>query len=127
MEVDTTPPVAAGAPAPRASSAAERIAAAQRAWAASVATELARPDADPERLVSTLVAAKNAVIGNKTRKRVLAQAGVVPRLVELLADAWPDPVRINAAVVLGSLALGARASAAACRCGGQRADRAVFK
>jgi len=110
------PPVAAGAPAPRASSAAERIASAQRAWAATVVVDLARPDADQERMVSILVAVKNAVIGNKTRKRVLAQAGVVPRLAELLADTWPDPVRINAAVVLGSLALGARTSAPYCCC-----------
>lgn len=54
-----------------------------------------------------IVCLKNAVIGSNKKKGSIISQGIVPRLIALLRDASkPLPLRIDAGIVIGSLAKG---------------------
>ena len=98
MEVDDAPAL---------SPQAERLLRVRQQWAAGVAAEL--DSDDPMRQLAALRAAKNGVIGNRSRKAALAAAGVVPRLVQLLrTPGAADELRLQAVATLGSFAIGRR-------------------
>lgn len=63
--------------------------------------------ADAEKCLQAIVCLKNSVIGSNKQKGNVISQGVVPRLLQLLADASiPVQIKVEATITLGSLAKG---------------------
>ncbi|XP_063363552.1 uncharacterized protein LOC134652310 [Cydia amplana] len=62
---------------------------------------------DGGKIVEALVTLKNTVIGSNRQKSSVIQQGIVPRLLQLMADESLDPnIRVEATITIGSLAKG---------------------
>lgn len=58
--------------------------------------------ADGARVVEALVTLKNTVIGSNRQKGSVIQQGIVPRLLQLMADESLDPnIRLEATITVG--------------------------
>ncbi|KAI8426050.1 hypothetical protein MSG28_005017 [Choristoneura fumiferana] len=69
---------------------------------------------DGARVVEALVTLKNTVIGSNRQKGSVIQQGIVPRLLQLMADETLDPnIRLEATITVGSLAKGTAENVAA--------------